>query len=70
MRLKSVFVTALLLMSMPLLAGDDVKLREQLEVADAIEVFERWIEQHVAHQRVPGLSIAIVFDQGIVWAKG
>jgi CubicO group peptidase (beta-lactamase class C family) len=70
MRLKSVFVTALLLISMPLLAGDEVKLQEQPEVADAIKVFDMWVEQHIAHRNLPGLSIAVVFDQEIVWAEG
>ena len=70
MRLKSVFVTALLLISMPLFAGDEVKLQEQPEVADAIRVFDQWVEQHIAHRNVPGLSIAVVYDQEIVWAEG
>jgi CubicO group peptidase (beta-lactamase class C family) len=55
---------------MPLLGGDEVKLQEHPEVADAIGVFERWIEQHIANRGVPGLSIAVVYDQEIVWSKG
>ena len=70
MRLKSVFVTALLLMSMPLFAGDEVKLQEHPEVADAVRVFDKWVEQHIAHRNVPGLSIAVVYDQEIAWAEG
>jgi CubicO group peptidase (beta-lactamase class C family) len=70
MRWKSVFVSTLLLVSIPLFAGDEVKLQEHAEVADAITVFERWIELHIAHHAIPGLSIAVVHDQEIVWAKG
>jgi CubicO group peptidase (beta-lactamase class C family) len=70
MRLKSVFATVLLLMSMPLAAGDEAKLQEQPEIADAITVFDMWVEQHIAHRGVPGLSIAVVYDQEIVWTKG
>ena len=70
MRLKSVFVTALLLISMPLFAGAEVKLQEQPEVADAIRVFDKWVRQHISDRNVPGLSIAIVYDQEIVWAEG
>jgi CubicO group peptidase (beta-lactamase class C family) len=70
MRLKSVFVTALMLMSIPLFAGDEVKLQEHPEVADAIKVFDMWIEQHIAHRNLPGLSIAVVYDQDIVWSEG
>ena len=70
MRLKSVFVSALLLTSIAQLVRAEVTLRERPEVADAITVLDMWIEQHVAHRGVPGLSIAVVYDQEIVWAKG
>ena len=70
MRWKSVLVSTLLLMSMPLFAGDEVKLQERPEVADAIRVFDKWVEQHISHRNVPGLSIAVVYDQEIVWAEG
>jgi D-alanyl-D-alanine carboxypeptidase len=69
MRWKSVFVTTLLLMSIPLVARTEVPLQEQPEVADAITVFDLWVEQHIAHRGVPGLSIAVVFDQDLVWSK-
>jgi len=70
MRFKTILVSALLAASIPLIARADVTLQEQPEVADAIKVFDMWIEQHIAHRGVPGLSIAIVLDQEIVWAKG
>lgn len=70
MRWKIVFVSTLLLVSMPPFAAAEGALQEQPEVADAIGVFERWIEQHIAHRDVPGLSIAVVYDQEIVWSKG
>jgi CubicO group peptidase (beta-lactamase class C family) len=70
MRLRSLIAAALLLMPMPLLAGDLGELRKHPEVGDAINVFDRWVEQHIAHRNIPGLSIAVVYDQEIVWAKG
>jgi CubicO group peptidase (beta-lactamase class C family) len=70
MRWKPILASALLLTSIPLLAGTEVELRERPEIADAIEVLDLWIEQQVAHRNLPGLSIAIVFDQEIVWTKG
>jgi CubicO group peptidase (beta-lactamase class C family) len=70
MRWKSVCVSTLLLVSIPLVAQTDVTLQEQREVTDAIRVFDLWIEQHLADRGVPGVSIAVVFDQEIVWAKG
>jgi len=70
MRWKSVLATALLLMSISVVARAEVNLQEQPEVADALTVLDMWIQQHVAYRGVPGLSIAVVFDQDIVWAKG
>ena len=65
MRWKPVLVSALLLTTIPMLVQAEVKLREQPEVADALKVLDMWIEQHVTHRGVPGLSIAIVLDQEI-----
>jgi len=70
MRWKPVLATALLLMSISVVARAEVNLQEQPEVADALTVLDMWIQQHVAYRGVPGLSIAVVFDQDIVWAKG
>jgi CubicO group peptidase (beta-lactamase class C family) len=70
MRWKSVFVSTLLLVSLPLFAGDEVKLQERPEFADAITVFEKWVGQTIAHRGWPGLSIAVVYDQEIVWSMG
>ena len=70
MRFKSILVSALLVAAIPVLAGAEAPLREQPRMADAIAVFDLWVEQHIAHRGVPGLSVAVVFDQEIVWSKG
>ncbi len=45
-------------------------LAEQPEVASSLRLLEAWIESNIAYRGVPGLSIAIVHDQDIVWSKG
>lgn len=45
-------------------------LSQHLDVADAIKVLDAWIEATVASRDLPGLSIGIVYDQELVWAKG
>jgi len=45
-------------------------LAEVPEVAAAISVLEAWVEATRAAKEEPGLSIAIVHDQDVVWAKG
>ncbi len=39
-------------------------------VADAIELLELWIEEQMAYRQMPGLTIGIVYDQELIWAKG
>src|SRR5262245_37973118 len=46
------------------------KLAEQEEVASGIRLLEAWINSQMAYRGLPGLSIAIVHDQDIVWSKG
>ena len=70
MRFKPILVSALLLTAIPLLARAEVNLQEQQQFVDATKVFDLWVEQHIAHRGVPGLSIAVVYNQDIVWSKG
>jgi CubicO group peptidase (beta-lactamase class C family) len=70
MRVKLILVTVLLATSVPLVFGTEAPLREQPAIADAITVFDLWVEQHIADRGVPGLSIAVVYDQDLVWSKG
>jgi CubicO group peptidase (beta-lactamase class C family) len=40
------------------------------EVAGALQVLDAWIAANVAQREQPGLSIGIVHDQDLIWAKG
>jgi CubicO group peptidase (beta-lactamase class C family) len=46
------------------------KLAEQPDVAAAIAVLDAWVDATRAAKEEPGLSLAIVRDQDVVWAKG
>ena len=39
-------------------------------VASNIDLLSAWIESQMAYSGQPGLSIAIIRDQDIVWSKG
>jgi len=39
-------------------------------VREAIGILDAWIETQTAYRQVPGLTIGIVHDQELVWAKG
>lgn len=45
-------------------------LAQKSEVAAAIQVLDAWIQATVAIREEPGLSIGIVHDQDLIWAKG
>jgi CubicO group peptidase (beta-lactamase class C family) len=40
------------------------------DVASTIDLLAAWIEAQMAYQGVPGLSIGIVYDQELIWARG
>ena len=40
------------------------------DVASNIELLSAWIEAQMAHRAEPGLSVGIVHDQDLVWARG
>lgn len=70
MRFKPVLSSLLMVASIQFLGAAEVPLRAQPEFVDAITVFDLWVEQHIAERGVPGLSIAVVYDQDIVWSRG
>lgn len=39
-------------------------------MAAAIDLFEIWAEEQMAYRHQPGLSIGIVHDQELIWARG
>jgi CubicO group peptidase (beta-lactamase class C family) len=45
-------------------------LARKPEVAAALTVLDAWIAANVAQREQPGLSVGIVHDQELVWAKG
>lgn len=45
-------------------------LARKPEVAAALQVLDAWIQATVAEREQPGLSIGIVHDQDLLWAKG
>jgi len=40
------------------------------EIEAAVAVFDAWVEHRVAHEELPGVSVGLVYDQDLFWAKG
>ena len=36
----------------------------------AVALFEAWLEAKMAYEKIPGVSVALVHDQDLVWARG
>ncbi len=51
-------------------AADRSPLARKPEVAAALTVLDSWIAATVAQREQPGLSIGVVYDQDLIWAKG
>ena len=47
-----------------------IEIISHAEVSTHIDLLSAWIESQMAYSEQPGLSIGIVYDQELVWAKG
>lgn len=43
---------------------------EDPRVVSAIKLIETWLDAQVAYNRIPGMSVAIVHDQNLLWSRG
>src|SRR5688500_10873505 len=46
------------------------KLLADTDVASSLDLLTAWIESQMAYRFQPGLSIGVVYDQELIWAKG
>ena len=46
------------------------KMLDDLDFPSGVELLTAWIESQMAYRGQPGLSIGVVYDQELVWAKG
>jgi len=40
------------------------------KVADAITLFDLWVEEQLDYHQIPGIAIGIVYNQELIWSKG
>ena len=51
-------------------ASENESVIDDPEVKAAIEVFDVWVQYRVNQYEIPGVSIGLVYDQELMWAKG
>jgi CubicO group peptidase (beta-lactamase class C family) len=45
-------------------------LREDPGVKNALGLLEVWVDAQLAYQHLPGISMAVVYDQELLWSRG
>lgn len=66
--LKAVMAASVLAVS--LVAAQGRPISENTEIATNLKLMERWIEAQRAYRNLPGLSVALVHDQDLIYARG
>ena len=50
--------------------GHQKDIRNDPRVISALELLEVWIDAQLAYEHIPGISVAIVHDQNLLWSRG
>ncbi len=58
------------LMVTAIASGQVQKVRDNPEFAAQRELLEKWIQAEMEFRNQPGLAIAVVYDQELVWSRG
>ena len=66
MRFARIFI---LLLALPITVRAQ-KLADDPRVAQSLRLMETWLEAQQAYEHIPGISLALVKDQQIVWSGG
>ena len=68
MKRTFIWVSAILLI-LPSLAGAQL-LKKDPRIGSALHLLELWLDAQSAYENIPGISMAVVHDQELLWAKG
>ena len=50
--------------------GGQLKLAKHPDVSSNLALLEAWVESQMSYKGLPGMSVAIVHDQEILWSRG
>ncbi len=70
LRARFLVLLTLLFLALPVAAQAGDFLEEHPEVRDAVTLLDLWIQEQMAYQQIPGLSVGVVYDQEVIWSKG
>ena len=67
---KCVLLVALVSLLAAPLAAQEKALTDSPRVKEALNLLDIWLESELGYKRMPGISIAVVHDQELVWSNG
>jgi CubicO group peptidase (beta-lactamase class C family) len=68
--MRSLLILALtLLLFVPVLGGDIAAIKQAPELQSTIGLLDSWIASQVEYQQLPGLSIAVLYGNDLIWSK-
>ena len=59
-----------LLLAAPPTGAQEKSLAEHPRVKEALHLLDMWLESVLEYERIPGISVAVVSDQDLIWTKG
>ena len=45
-------------------------IKDDPRVASALKLLELWLDAQCAYEQIPGISMAVVHDQELLWSQG
>lgn len=70
MRRRAILVLGLSLACRVAVAADSTPIGEDPRVRQALRLLEAWADGQQAYERLPGVSMAVVHDQTLLWSRG
>ncbi len=58
-----------LVLTTPCIA-QETSVKDHPRVREAVNLLEVWVDAQRAYEEIPGISMAVVHDQELVWSKG
>lgn len=68
--MKKTILSLLLVLLFAPIAPAQNAIAQNPEVAGNIKLLEAWIEAQMAYRNLPGMSVGVVYDSQLIWARG
>lgn len=68
--MKRIFLSLIFVVLFAPIAQAQTPIAQHPEVAGTIKLLEAWIETQMAYRGQPGISVGVVYDQKLIWARG